>query len=89
VNTGQVSMPLLARAHRAGKQVYVWTVDDPVTMSRLMSMGVDGLITNDPGLARRVIAERAALSAPERLLLWLADRYRLGSFPLTGNEQDA
>jgi glycerophosphoryl diester phosphodiesterase len=89
VNTGQVSMPLLARAHRAGKQVYVWTVDDPVTMSRLISMGVDGLITNDPGLARRVIAERAALSAPERLLLWLADRYRLGSFPLTGNERDA
>jgi glycerophosphoryl diester phosphodiesterase len=89
VNTGQVSMRLLARAHAAGKQVYVWTVDDPLTMSRLISMGVDGLITNDPGLARRVIAERAALSAPERLLLWLADRYRLGSFPLTGNEQDA
>ena len=89
VNTGQVSMQLLGRAHRAGKQVYVWTVDDPVTMSRLISMGVDGLITNDPGLARRVIAERAALSAPERLLLWLADRFRLGSFPLTGNERDA
>lgn len=89
VNTGQVSMQLLARAHRAGKLVYAWTVDDPLTMSRLMSMGVDGLITNDPGLARRVIAERAALSAPERLLLWLADRYRLGSFPLTGNERDA
>lgn len=89
VNTGQVSMQLLGRAHRAGKQVYAWTVDDPVTMSRLISMGVDGIITNDPGLARRVIAERAALSAPERLLLWLADRFRLGSFPLTGNERDA
>lgn len=89
VNTGQVSMQLLARAHRSGKLVYAWTVDDPVTMSRLISMGVDGLITNDPGLARRVIAERAALSAPERLLLWLADRFRLGSFVLTGNERDA
>ncbi len=89
VNTGQISVQLLNRAHRAGKQVYVWTVDDAMTMSRLMSMGVDGIITNDPGLARRVIAERDALSAPERLMLWLADRFRLGSFRLSAEERDA
>jgi hypothetical protein len=32
---------------------------------------------------------RNALSAPERLLLWLADRFGIGSFRLVANERDA
>jgi glycerophosphoryl diester phosphodiesterase len=85
VNTGQLSTHLLRRAHAAGKRVYVWTVDDPRAMSRMISMGVDGLITNNPALARRVMTQRAALSLPERLLVWLSDRFRLESFNLVAN----
>jgi glycerophosphoryl diester phosphodiesterase len=36
--------------HREGGQVYVWTVDDPGKIARFESMGVDGVITNDPRL---------------------------------------
>ncbi len=89
VNTGQVSLALIRRAHAHAKQVYVWTVDDPMTMSRLISMGVDGLITNKPALARQVMDARNALSTTERLALWLTDRFRIGTFDLVADEGDA
>ena len=89
VNTGQVSPRLLHRAHAAGKRVHVWTVDDPRAMSRFISMGVDGLITNDPALAQHVIEQRAELSLLERLVLWLSDRARLDSFDLVAEPSDA
>lgn len=89
VNTGQISIDLIKRSNAKGKQLYAWTVDDPATMSRMISMGVDGLITNQPALARQVMERRNALSAPERLLLWLADSFGIGSFRLVANEDDA
>jgi len=89
VNTGQVSASLIKRSKAAGKKLYVWTVDEPVTMSRMISMGVDGLITNQPALARQVMERRNALSVPERLLLWVADSFGMGSFRLVANERDA
>jgi glycerophosphoryl diester phosphodiesterase len=89
VNTGQASLRLIRQAQERGKKLYVWTVDDPLTMTRMISMGVDGLITNDPALARQVMEARNALSAPERLMLWLSDRFRPGSFDLVAEETDA
>jgi glycerophosphoryl diester phosphodiesterase len=52
--------------------VYVWTVNDAPTMSTMIGRGVDGLITDRPAVARRVLAQRAELSPLERLLLELA-----------------
>jgi glycerophosphoryl diester phosphodiesterase len=52
----------------------VWTVNDPGTMSRMISMGADGLITDDPALAREVIEYHKALPTSARLLLALGDR---------------
>lgn len=39
----------LKAAHAAGVQVIPWTVDDAADWDRLIAMGVDGIITNDPG----------------------------------------
>lgn len=89
VNTGQASLQLIRRAHSQGKQIYVWTVDDPITMSRMISMGVDGLITNEPALARQVMEARNQLTTYERLALWLTDRFRVGSFKLVSDESNA
>jgi glycerophosphoryl diester phosphodiesterase len=89
VNTGQVSVSLIRRVHAEGKKLYVWTVDDPLAMTRMISMGVDGLITNEPALARSVMEARNQLSAAERLLLWLSDQVRLESFDLVAEEADA
>jgi glycerophosphoryl diester phosphodiesterase len=62
------------RAHQAGREVYVWTVNDPAWMLTAMSHGVDGLITDRPDVARQVIARREALSDAQRLLVALLVR---------------
>ena len=43
------------RIHRAGKHVFVWTVNEEDTMKRLVSLNVDAILTNDPALCRSVI----------------------------------
>lgn len=40
-------------AHEAGLIVYTWTVDDPRRMTQLAELGIDGIITNVPDVARR------------------------------------
>lgn len=45
------------RVHRAGACVYAWTVDDPAVARRLVELGVDGIITNDPGRLRVALRE--------------------------------
>lgn len=72
VNTGLATPAFIASAHRRGKQVYVWTVNDAMTMSTLISRGVDNIITDDPALARRVLDFRDDLSPVERALLELS-----------------
>jgi glycerophosphoryl diester phosphodiesterase len=87
VNVHQVGPRLLSAAKAAGKDVYAWTVNDPLEMSAMMSLGVDGIITDEPALARQVLIERASMSSPERLLLLVAERLGL-SLP-TGEYRDA
>ena len=41
-----VTPATVAAAHRAGCEVHVWTVDEPLTMQDLLVKGVDGIITN-------------------------------------------
>jgi len=48
-----VSPRLVQSVRREGGQLYVWTVDDERRIDRLASLGVDGVITNDPRLFRR------------------------------------
>ena len=43
------------RLHRAGKRVFVWTVNEKETMKKLVSLNVDAILTNDPALCKEVI----------------------------------
>jgi glycerophosphoryl diester phosphodiesterase len=77
VNMATASVPLVREARAAGKEIYVWTVNDPLSMSHMASLGVSGLITDEPALAREVLEQRSALGAAERLVLALADKLGL------------
>ena len=44
-------------------KVYVWTINDPVQMSFMLSRGVDGIITDRPDVARQVLEFREQLSS--------------------------
>ena len=43
-----VDEKFVAAAHRAGKAVHVWTVNDTESMERLVHLGVDGIISDVP-----------------------------------------
>ncbi|GAA2064227.1 glycerophosphodiester phosphodiesterase [Streptomyces albiaxialis] len=45
------------RAHQAGNQVHVWTVDDPADVELCARLGVDAVITNRPRQVRAQLDE--------------------------------
>lgn len=82
---------LIDRAHRAGKEVHIWTVNKPRQMVRFVDLGVDSLITDVPAVARTLLNERAAMSDEELLLLkirsWFINRREVR--PLRGTSGHA
>ena len=65
VPAGPRWLPLVDRsfvheAHAVDLAVHVWTVDDSAAMLRLLDLGVDGLMTDRPGVLRDVLRARGA-----------------------------
>ena len=54
-----VTERFIRRCHRAGLQVHVWVIDDPVQMHELLDLGVDGLMTDDAEALAQVMRERS------------------------------
>lgn len=66
-----INAGVLRRLHRRGFEVHAWTVSDRPTALRLLDLGVDNLITDDPALMRQIVDSYAALDTHERILLRL------------------
>lgn len=50
-----VTPDLVYRLHATGKRLNVWTINSEADLKRMVELGVDGLITDDPALALRVM----------------------------------
>ena len=59
-----VTPGLISGARRAGYQVHAFTLNQPDEMAKLIYLGVDGLITDDPLLARQMIDRTEPNSRP-------------------------
>ena len=75
LNGRAASRTLIRQAHAHGKQVLVWTVNDPVAMASMIGRGADGLITDEPSRAVAVLQHYRELEPAERLLIQLADAF--------------
>ncbi|MFP5281963.1 MAG: glycerophosphodiester phosphodiesterase family protein [Actinomycetes bacterium] len=62
----QVLTPTLLRAaHRTGKQVHIWTIDDATQMDSLIDAGVDGIVTDRPDRLKTVLVRRGRWAGSE------------------------
>ncbi len=50
-----VNERLVQRVHAAGRRVHAWTVNDEAAIRHLIALGVDGIFTDDPLLAGRIL----------------------------------
>lgn len=55
-----VSKPVIDAVHEFDVEVHVWTVNEPIHITRLLDWGVDGIMTDDPA---RAVANVDALKA--------------------------
>lgn len=53
-----VTRKLVDVAHRHGKQVHVWTIDEAEEMDQLLDLGVDGLVTDRIDTLKDVLTRR-------------------------------
>jgi glycerophosphoryl diester phosphodiesterase len=53
-----VSPEFVAAAHHLGLEVHVWTINDEPEMERLLTLGVDALMTDFPARGRALLARR-------------------------------
>jgi glycerophosphoryl diester phosphodiesterase len=55
---GDVTAASIAEAQGLGLRVVVWTVNKPEDMTRMIELGVDGIISDRPDLLRQVAGEK-------------------------------
>ena len=73
LSAARVTPGLVRRAHRQGRAVHVWTVNDASNVLSMVAMGVDNIITDEPAAVRACIQAWRELSDTERIAFVLGD----------------
>ena len=63
-DTEIVTQAFVDEAHRRTMQVHVWTIDDAAEMTRLLDLGVDGIMTDRNQVLKDVCIARGAWPGP-------------------------
>jgi len=71
MNAGRVTSGFVKQAHKQGKEVHVWTVNDAHNALAMIEMGVDNIITDDPEGLRRLLRAWNELTDTERIAVML------------------
>jgi glycerophosphoryl diester phosphodiesterase len=69
VHSKMVTPGFMRRVHSKDKTLQAWTINDTAGMTKMFGMGVDALITDEPRLATRLLAQRAAMEPVARMLV--------------------
>jgi len=77
VNAVQASHDAIGLAHRRGKAVHVWTVNDEQAALRMIEMGADNLITDEPALLVNLRQQLREISRAELIALALRTHFGL------------
>jgi glycerophosphoryl diester phosphodiesterase len=56
----------IRRAHQAGLQVHVWTVNEPAVMASLLDLGADGIMTDETQALRDLLVARGQWTPASR-----------------------
>ncbi|MFD0889497.1 glycerophosphodiester phosphodiesterase, partial [Streptosporangium algeriense] len=62
---GDLTPGYVRNVHDRRMEVFTWTVDDRAAMRRVISQGVDGVITNRPDVLREVVSRAQRRAAPQ------------------------
>ena len=60
MEAGNVSPSMVSRIHNAGKQIFVWTVNNRKIINRMINLNVDNIITDRVALVQECIYESKA-----------------------------
>jgi glycerophosphoryl diester phosphodiesterase len=71
IHAAMATSGLVRRAHREGKEIHVWTVNDLQTALSIIEVGVDNIITDKPAFIGDVLQAWNDLSDTEKIALWL------------------
>lgn len=55
--------PFIEKAHALGLEVHYWTIDDPAEAERLLDLGADAIMSDNPAAIAPVLAKRSAKKA--------------------------
>jgi glycerophosphoryl diester phosphodiesterase len=61
-----VTADSVAAAHRCGLEIHVWTINQRDDMEQLLALGVDGIMSDLPGLARVVVRDAGLVKRESR-----------------------
>lgn len=69
ISAASATPRLMRDLRRRGRDLHVWTVDDPANALAMIEVGVDNIITGRPAGVRRVLDEWNELSDSEKIAL--------------------